>query len=371
MLTNSLIALAERGLIPDPVTRTGIKFLLRQRLRQEHAQKATRRQAKQRQLLVDMARSPIAVHTESANEQHYELPAEFFALWLGSRMKYSAGYWNGADQSLAQAEEAMLRLSAQRAGIEDGMEVLDLGCGWGSMTLWLAEQFPACHILGVSNSSLQRAYIERMAADKNLHNVTIRTCDINHLELDRTFDRIVSVEMFEHMRNYEELLFRISNWLKPEGRLFVHIFCHKSCAYFFDTDGDNDWMARHFFTGGLMPSEDLLPRFQAHLSLSRQWRVNGCHYSRTALAWLANLDHHRQAALAILQTTYGTQRAEQWFERWRLFLLSCAELFDYRNGEEWFVSHYVFQRNVFQRHRRSLFQPSEPAAATTIRRLSS
>lgn len=353
MRTTSLIALAERGLIPDPIIRFGIKRLLRQRLRQEHAQNTPLRDAKRTRLLSEMGRGPIALHTELANEQHYELPPNFFALWLGPRMKYSACYWTSPDHGLARAEESMLRLSAERAGIENGMDVLDLGCGWGSMALWLAEQFPNCRILAVSNSSLQRAYIEQTVAQKKLHNVMVQTHDINNFRPRRQFDRIISVEMFEHLRNYGELLFRISNWLKPEGKIFIHIFCHKHCAYFFETDGENDWMARHFFSGGLMPSEDLLPRFQHYLTLGQQWRVNGRHYGRTIFAWLANLDSRRRPALEVLRTAYGAHQAERWLECWRLFLLSCAELFNYRDGEEWFVSHYLFQQRYPSASRRA------------------
>jgi cyclopropane-fatty-acyl-phospholipid synthase len=222
--------------------------------------------------------------------------------------------------------------------------VLDLGCGWGSLSLWIAEHYRDCRITAVSNSAPQRRHIETTAAARGLRNLRVLTRDMNEFDAERRYDRIVSVEMFEHMRNYRELFRRIGGWLQPDGRFFLHIFCHRSCAYAFLDEGPSDWMGRHFFTGGIMPSDDLPLRFQEHLRLLRRDRWNGRHYERTANAWLANLDAGREGILPILAQTYGAGRAEQWFQRWRIFFMACAELFGLNNGNEWYVGHYLFAR---------------------------
>jgi len=330
--------LAEQGWLPDPLLRRGIRRLLDQRIRQIEAP------SHPTALLVEqMRRSPLAIETGAANEQHYEVPPAFFQAVLGRHLKYSGCYWPEGTTSLDDAEAAALRLTSERAGIEDGMTILDLGCGWGSLSLWVAEHFPRCRVTSVSNSAPQGEFIRRRAAAGGLANVEVITADMNHLDLDLTFDRIVSVEMFEHMRNYSLLLERIAGWLAPDGKLFVHLFCHRSQPYFFEDDGPGDWMARHFFTGGLMPSEKLMDHFAGPLELDQRWRVNGRHYEKTALAWLANMDHRTEEIRGLFATVYGAD-AGIWFHRWRMFFLACAELFGHGGGEEWFVSHSLWSR---------------------------
>jgi len=341
MTTATMLEAVERGWVPDVVVRGGIRRLLRARLRAERGRGGPDATARAVEAAVAAMRSaPIALATETANEQHYEVPAGFFRAVLGPRMKYSACLWDEGTRDLAGAEEAMLAASCERAGIVDGMSVLDLGCGWGSLTLWIAERFPRCRVHGVSNSTSQRRYIEGEAARRGLSNVRVTTCDMNGFDPGERHDRVVSVEMFEHMRNWEELFSRVASWLAPDGRLFLHVFCHRDLTYFFEDRGDDDWMARHFFTGGLMPSFDLPRRFDRDLAVERDWRVDGTHYAKTLLAWLARQDARRDQVLAILRDVHGSD-ARRWFERWRLFFLACAELFAYRGGSEWFVGHFL------------------------------
>ncbi len=339
----TLIQIAETGYLPDFLIRLGIRRLLQQRLT---AEERRTNGIEPNDLMVDqMRRQPIAVATEQANEQHYELPAEFFRLMLGPHLKYSSCHWSSAAQTLEQAEDEMLALTCERAGVEDGMEVLDLGCGWGSASLWIAARYPRCGVTSVSNSSLQGRFIRRRAAELGLRNLTVMTADVNRFESSQRYDRIVSVEMFEHMRNYDALLAKVAGMLTDEGRLFVHIFCHKRLPYLFETDGENDWMARHFFTGGMMPSLGLLGRFDRDLRIAERWVVEGTHYQRTLLAWLQNLDERRAAVMEVFEEHYGTREAQRRFVRWRLFLLGCAELFGYDGGSEWIVAHYLMERN--------------------------
>jgi len=333
------IDLAEQGWLPDRLIRAGIRRLVAERLEQQ------RRSGQTVDSLVERLRQgPIAVETRKANEQHYEVPPEFFAFVLGRRLKYSGCYWPTSVRSLDEAEEAMLRLTCERAGIEDGMEILDLGCGWGSLSLWIAEKYPRCRLLAVSNSGLQGRHIASECARRGIRQVEVATADVNGFGTERRFDRVVSIEMFEHMRNYEALLARIARWLRPEGSLFVHIFCHRDHAYLYEPGSASDWMARWFFTGGTMPSSGLLARFQNDLQLTESWNIEGSHYARTSEAWLRNLDARKQSVIELFERTYGPASAERWFHRWRLFFMACAELFAFGGGKEWGVGHYLFRQ---------------------------
>jgi cyclopropane-fatty-acyl-phospholipid synthase len=340
----SMIEFCERGLLPDALTRYGIRRLCAQRLREEGRNAPARAQARFASLLEELRRSPIAIETQAANAQHYELPTRFFALCLGARLKYSSCYYPTGLESLDQAEEAMLALYGERAALADGQRILELGCGWGSLTLWMAERFPRATITAVSNSATQRAHIEAACAARGLRNVRVLTRDVNALELpDDGFDRIVSVEMFEHLRNYERLFARLARWLCADGQLFVHIFCHRTLMYPFEVAGEDDWMGRHFFTGGLMPAAETLPHFARGLSLEQRWLLPGTHYQRTANHWLQRQDANRAEVMAVLREAYGAQ-ASRWHQRWRMFWMACAELFGYAEGTEWQVAHYRFRK---------------------------
>jgi len=328
--------LAERGWVPDRVVRSGIRGLLRGRL-----SKASRPRD---DLLQQMRTGRLAVATDLANEQHYEVPARFYSRVLGPRLKYSCALYEEGVDDLPAAEEAMLRLTCERAGIQDGMRILDLGCGWGSVSLWVAEKYEGCSITAVSNSASQKEFIEAEAARRGLRGIEVLTADMNEFDTERRFDRIVSVEMFEHMRNYELLLRRISSWLRPAGKLFVHIFCHREVAYFYEIDGEDDWMARHFFTGGLMPSFDIFDHFSEDLAVTERWEINGRHYAITLRAWLELFDARSDEILGLFRSVYGRSGARRWMRRWRIFFMACEELFAYRGGEEWMVGHYLLEK---------------------------
>lgn len=338
----SLITLAEQRKLPDSLIRLGIRRLLRQRLAELSAQDLERADHYKRALLAELHESPIAIETEAANEQHYEVPAAFYRYVLGERLKYSACYYERADDTLDRAEESMLSRYLERAELMDGQSVLELGCGWGSLTLYMAEHFPRSRILGVSNSHSQRGYIMAEAERRGLDNVEILTCDVNELDLEERFDRVVSIEMFEHMRNYRSLFDKIGEWLTPGGKLFVHIFCHRNLMYPFETEGDDNWMGRHFFTGGLMPAADTLLHFQQKLVIDRHWLVSGRHYGQTSEHWLENCDRYKEEIVALFEDSYGRGQGRLWWQRWRIFFMACAELFAYDGGNEWLVSHYRF-----------------------------
>jgi cyclopropane-fatty-acyl-phospholipid synthase len=335
---------SEQGLVPDSFIRAGIRRFLRERL-QDLAPDDVEGQIHLEQAWVrEMNRSPIALVPEKANEQHYEVPAAFYDLVLGARRKYSCACWPEWIDDLDQAEEVALRITCERAGIEDGMDVLELGCGWGSLTLWMAEYYPNSRIVAVSNSASQRDYIESHARQEGYRNIQVLTADMNDFDINRQFDRVVSIEMFEHMRNYRELYRRVYNWLKPGGQLFKHIFVHRSVPYPYVDNGDDDWMTRHFFSGGMMPSDGLPHYFQDDLKLVRRWRWNGKHYERTCNAWLQNMDRHRDQVWQVLEQVYGNQNARQWWMRWRMFFMACEEMFGFDDGQQWWVGHYLFER---------------------------
>jgi len=336
---------AERAVVPDVLIRLGIRHIVAGRLKEERSGGPAEQLARYQALMTQLRSSDIALLTDLANEQHYEVAAGFFELCLGKRLKYSSALWNSDITTLDAAEDAMLELYGSRAQLAAGQKVLDLGCGWGSFTLWAANRFPESAFTAVSNSASQREFIEAQANARGLQNIRVITADINSLELPaERFDRVVSVEMFEHVRNYAQLLARINAWLAPGGSLFVHIFCHHRFVYPYETEGASNWMGRYFFSGGLMPARDTLLHFQDHLRLNKRWDVAGTHYQRTARAWLENLDRNRIAVRAVLAETYPASEVDLWTQRWRMFFMACEELFGYDNGSEWQVCHYLFDK---------------------------
>ncbi len=343
-----LIQCCERGWVPDALIRAGMRQLMRARLREVGAHDATRSAEAMATLLAQLRASPIAIDTQAANRQHYEVPDAFFERHLGPRLKYSCGLYPRGGETLAQAEDAMLERYAERAGLADGQWILDLGCGWGSLSLWLAERYPAATIVALSNSNGQRHFIERRAAERGLGNLRVVTGNIAEFDFppdQAGFDRVLSIEMFEHMKNYGALLAKIASWLNADGRLFVHHFAHRSAAYHFESGDGTDWMSRHFFTGGTMPNAQMLLHFQDDLRVTREWWIDGSHYARTAEQWLASLDAAQDEILPIFAQTYGDDAA-LWFQRWRMFYLAVAELFGYAGGNEWGVAHVLLEKRV-------------------------
>lgn len=344
---SGLIRLCELGVVPDALLRAGMRRLIRQRLRQEHASHVERSVSALSDLVKELRASPIAIAAQHANAQHYEVPSEFFQAHLGPAMKYSCCYYEHEETTLEQAEQAMLERYAERAQLADGQRILDLGCGWGSLALWLAERYPSAQIVGLSNSHGQRRFIEATAEKRGLHNLRIVTGNVADFDFSddvpAQFDRVLSIEMFEHMKNYGALMRKIAHWLDDRGMLFVHIFAHRYLAYHFQDRDGSDWMSRHFFTGGTMPSADLLLHFQDDLRLTDRWWVDGQHYARTANDWGDALDASRATTLPLLEAAYGAQARLQ-FQRWRMFYMAVAELFGYARGQHWGVGHYLFEK---------------------------
>lgn len=337
--------LVESGLLPDFLIRHGIRTLDRQHLADEAALSEEALCQNKMAFIAAMRDAPVALVPERANEQHYECPAAFFRLALGERLKYSSAYFPEENTTLDEAEVAALKQTVEHAHLRDGQRVLELGCGWGSLTLWMAEHYPASRITAVSNSASQRESILADADRRGLDNVEVITADMNRFAPDGRFDRIVSVEMFEHMRNWQVLFSRVADWLEEDGRFLMHIFVHRHHPYIFEAgDSDDDWMSRFFFAGGMMPSDDLPLWFQDQLQIVQQWRWDGTHYQRTAEGWLANLDARRDEAMAVLRKTYGEEDAAVWLQRWRIFFMACAELWGLEEGRAWWVSHYLFKR---------------------------
>jgi cyclopropane-fatty-acyl-phospholipid synthase len=343
MWYNSLL---ENDKIPDFFIRKGIRHLLSRRLRDEDKGSLEANQANLMRLIASLKTDPIAIETKAANEQHYEVPAAFYTYCLGKHLKYSSGFWKDGVTDIDTSETDMLLLTCQRAELNNGQQVLELGCGWGSLSLFMAERFPKSSFTVVSNSASQKEYIDKQSEHRGLQNLRVITADINHFQTDQTFDRVVSVEMFEHMHNYELLFSKIAGFLKEEGKLFVHIFCHKNLAYKFDVIDESDWMSKYFFTGGIMPSDNLLLYFNEQVQIEQHWCLNGSHYSKTSEAWLKNMDAHKDKIMPLFETTYGIEQARKWWVYWRIFFMACAELWGYKKGEEWLVSHYLFKKKT-------------------------
>jgi len=337
-------ALVDSGRVPDVMLRAAVRTLLRSRRSTAAAEAGP---------LADVLFSgPVTVAVDAANLQHYEVPPDLFGLMLGPRRKYSAAWWPQGTDSLAAAEDAMLELTCRRAGLADGQDILELGCGWGSLTLWMAERYPNARIVAVSNAAPQRRFIMSALERRGFANVTVLTADVGDLGIGshpevvapERFDRVISVEMFEHVRNHRELGRRIARWLRPDGELFVHVFAHRTTPYLFEVGGAGDWMARHFFTGGMMPSEDWIPQAIDALRHRHTWRFDGRHYARTLAAWRANLEASREATLEVLARGTTAAEAERRWQRWRMFLIACEELFGARAGREWGVVHHRMVR---------------------------
>ncbi len=337
-------SLVEKNLVPDFLIRGGIRKLLRERLNDENKGSKEEQKAHLLKLIQELKSSPIAINTVDANEQHYEVPTEFYQYCLGKHLKYSSGYWREGVNDIDTSESDMLELTCQRAELADGQNVMELGCGWGSLSLFMSAKYPKSSFTVVSNSRTQKIYIDEQAKLRNINNLEVITCDINNFSIDKKFDRVVSVEMFEHMRNYQKLMKLVADALTADGKLFVHIFTHKEYAYKFEVIDETDWMSKYFFTGGIMPSDDLLLYFNDDLTIEEHWKVNGMNYSKTSEAWLQNMDRNKDRIMPLFEKTYGKDQAVKWWVYWRIFYMACAELWRFNKGDEWIVSHYLFKK---------------------------
>ena len=334
-MTKFLLSIAEQGFIPDVFIKTAVRFITKKRLSESGIYE------NKLNVIKTLSEGGIAEKTDDANEQHYEVPPGFFKYALGKNLKYSCSFFDNTD-SLDEAEKSMIELYIQRADIQEGQAILDLGCGWGSFSLYIAEKYPSLSITAVSNSKDQITFIQNEAKRRGLFNVKASKMDVNNLDLDKKFDRIVSIEMFEHLRNYKLILKTLNNLLKPDGRLFVHIFCHKELTYFYEIKNSYDWMTKYFFEGGIMPSQDIFKYFDDELEVINQWDVNGNHYAQTCKAWLDNHYKNKDKILDVFDKHYDKPKI--WFNRWRIFFLSCEAFFAINNGREYFVSHYLFKK---------------------------
>jgi len=343
-MINFLIKLSEKQLIPDFAIRYGIRTLLKKRIDSLVSTNPEENTQSKIDFIHKMNSSKIALVPELANKQHYEIPASFYKYCLGRHRKYSSCYWDENTKNLDEAELISLKLTSQHAELANGQNILELGCGWGSLTLWMAKEYPKSKITAVSNSSSQKAYILEQAKKRKLKNISIITEDMNKFNPKPTYDRVVSVEMIEHMRNHRQLFKKINTWLKPGGLFFMHIFAHKNQPYLFEVEESDDWMSQYFFSGGMMPSEDLPLFFQEDLKIINQWSWSGVHYQMTANAWLKNIDLNKNKVMPVLKDIYGKNDSKKWFQRWRIFFMSCAELWGYENGKEWKVVHYLFKK---------------------------
>ena len=334
-MTRFLLSLAESGFIPDVLIKIAARYISNRRLNEQSDDD------NKDKIISVLSRGAVAEKTYDANEQHYEVPPEFFNYVLGTNLKYSCSLFDEVD-SLDDAEESMLKLYIDRADIKDGHEVLDLGCGWGSFSLYVAERYPDINITSVSNSSDQIAYIKNEAHKKGLLNIKAFKMDVNNLKLNKQFDRIVSIEMFEHLRNYKLILNSLHHALKLDGKLFIHIFCHKKLTYLYEMKNNLDWMTKYFFQGGIMPSKDIFQYFEGELEIINQWDINGNHYSKTCKAWLNNHYKNKKKILDVFKIHYDYPKI--WFNRWRIFFLTCEAFFALNDGKEYFVAHYLFKK---------------------------
>ncbi|MEA9355876.1 cyclopropane-fatty-acyl-phospholipid synthase family protein [Bacteriovorax sp. PP10] len=347
LLVKNFIKVLENGYMPDPITRVGIRSLVKARLHESF-----RETANDPQYLKNYAKklklSPLAIMTNEANKQHYEVPTAFYDLSLGRHKKYSSCYWDQDTKTLEEAEQKALDLSIEHAQVQDGMRVLELGCGWGSLSLELARRFPNSKIVAVSNSKTQKEYIDNQAISRGLENLTVLTRDLglesNYDFGTEKFDRVMSIEMMEHLRNYELFFKSLAPSIKDDGKFFIHIFTHKETPYFFETEGEDNWMGKYFFSGGQMPSRDLFDLFNNDLVVEKKWDWNGDHYSKTLEAWLDNTDQEKAQVLSMFKKTYGEGSEVIWYNRWRVFFMSCSELFKYNDGKEWGVTHYLMTK---------------------------